>query len=209
MRPCWNPPIGIKDAHKIQGGIRIALNTDGTLISRPRIVDQQRLTADPVFRAYAEEHNVNTTSCKAGLLQSPNRARALDLPAQRSVSATTPGHPGLAPVAAPICAAIPEENTMTIKSSRKKSGSRAAKATNRKNSKATAAKPPGTTKLALLVAHLSAPGGATIAELCKATGWQPHSVRGALAGALRRKGHVIGSAKEAGLRRYRIEQPVT
>ena len=56
---------------------------------------------------------------------------------------------------------------MTIKSSRKKSGSRAAKATNRKNSKATAPKPPGITKLALLVAHLSAPGGATIAELCK------------------------------------------
>ncbi len=54
MRPCWNPPIGIKDAHKIQVGIRIALNTDGTLIGRPRIVDQQRLAADPVFRAYAE-----------------------------------------------------------------------------------------------------------------------------------------------------------
>ena len=98
---------------------------------------------------------------------------------------------------------------MTIKSSRKKSGSRAAKATNRKNSKATAPKQPGTTKLALLVAHLSAPGGATIAELCKATGWQPHSVRGGLAGALRRKGHVIRSEKEGGQRRYRIEEPVT
>ena len=98
---------------------------------------------------------------------------------------------------------------MTIKSSRKKSGSRAAKATNRKNSKATAPKPPGITKLALLVSHLSAPGGATIAELCKATGWQPHSVRGGLAGALRRKGHVIRSEKEGGQRRYRIEEPVT
>ena len=54
VRPCWNPPIGIKDAHKIQVGIRIVLNTDGTLIGRPRIVDQQRLAADPVFRAYAE-----------------------------------------------------------------------------------------------------------------------------------------------------------
>ena len=79
----------------------------------------------------------------------------------------------------------------------------------RDNSKATAPKPPGTTKLALLVAHLSAPGGATIAQLCKATGWQPHSVRGGLAGALRRKGHVIRSEKEAGLRRYRIEQPAS
>ena len=98
---------------------------------------------------------------------------------------------------------------MTNKPLRKKSQSRAAKATNRKNSKTTAPKPPGTTKLALLVAHLSAPGGATIAELCKATGWQPHSVRGGLAGALRRKGHVIRSEKEGGLRRYRIEEPVT
>ena len=98
---------------------------------------------------------------------------------------------------------------MTNKPLRKKSGSRAAKATNRKNSKATAAKPPGTTKLALLVAHLSAPGGATIAELCKATGWQPHSVRGALAGALRRKGHLIRSEKEEGQRCYRIEEPAT
>ena len=100
---------------------------------------------------------------------------------------------------------------MTNKPLRKKSVSPAAKATNRENSKGgtTAPKPPGTTKLALLVAHLSAPGGATIAQLCKATGWQPHSVRGALAGALRRKGHVIGSEKEAGLRRYRIEQPAS
>ena len=121
----------------------------------------------------------------------------------------TPGHPGLAPVAAPTGAATSGENTMTNKRLRKKSESRAAKATNRKNSKATAAKQPGITKLALLVAHLSAPGGATIAELCKATGWQPHSVRGALAGALKRKGHVIRSEKEGGLRRYRIEEPVT
>ena len=101
------------------------------------------------------------------------RAKALDLPARRSVSATTPGRPGLAPVAAPTGAATSGENTMTNKPLRKKSQSRAAKATHHKNSKATAAKPPGTTKLALLVAHLSAPGGATIAELCKATGWRP------------------------------------
>ena len=98
---------------------------------------------------------------------------------------------------------------MTNKPLRKQSESRVAKATHRKNSKATAAKPPGTTKLALLVAHLSAPGGATIAKLCKATGWQAHSVRGALAGALRRKGHLIRSEKEEGQRRYRIEEPAT
>ena len=45
---------------------------------------------------------------------------------------------------------------MTNKPPMKKSEPRAAKATNRKNSKKTDPKPPGTTKLALLVAHLSA-----------------------------------------------------
>ena len=52
--PCWNPPIGIKDAHKLRVEISIRLNPDGTLIGSPRIVDRQRLATDPVFRAYAE-----------------------------------------------------------------------------------------------------------------------------------------------------------
>ena len=51
---CWNPPIGIKDAHKIQVGISIELNPDGTLIGSPKIVNKGRFSADPVFRAYAE-----------------------------------------------------------------------------------------------------------------------------------------------------------
>lgn len=51
---CWNPPIGIKDAHKIKVEIGIRLNPDGTLIGSPRIVDKGRLSSDPVFRAYAE-----------------------------------------------------------------------------------------------------------------------------------------------------------
>lgn len=60
-------------------------------------------------------------------------------------------------------------------------------------------------KLDHLVALLGTPHGATLAELASATGWQVHSVRGAMAGALRKKGHVILSEKpESGLRRYRI-----
>ena len=97
---------------------------------------------------------------------------------------------------------------MSNKSQSKKSASRASKATSRKNTEAMAPNPRETTKLAVLVAHLRAPGGATIAELCKATGWQAHSVRGGLSGALRRKGYVIRSDKAEGLRRYRIEEPV-
>lgn len=63
-------------------------------------------------------------------------------------------------------------------------------------------------KLEALIALLRSPEGATIAALCAATGWQSHSVRGAMAGALRRKGHVVTSAKpDDGPRRYRIGAP--
>jgi hypothetical protein len=43
------------------------------------------------------------------------------------------------------------------------------------------------TKQAALIAMLRAPDGATIAEIAAATGWQAHSVRGALSGALKKK----------------------
>jgi hypothetical protein len=42
------------------------------------------------------------------------------------------------------------------------------------------------TKQAKVVDLLRRPEGATIAQLVKATGWQPHTVRGALAGALKK-----------------------
>ncbi len=65
---------------------------------------------------------------------------------------------------------------------------------------------PRASKLAIVIAMLQAPDGATIADLCDATGWQSHSVRGALAGSLKRKGHSVTSTKPAdGPRRYRIE----
>lgn len=43
------------------------------------------------------------------------------------------------------------------------------------------------TKQAQLIAMLRMPEGATIAEIAAATGWQPHTVRGAIAGALKKK----------------------
>lgn len=58
------------------------------------------------------------------------------------------------------------------------------------------------TKLAILLELLRRPGGATVAEMMRATGWQAHSVRGAMAGALKRRGIPIGSAKADGVRRY-------
>ena len=50
--------------------------------------------------------------------------------------------------------------------------------------------------------------GATIAELTKSTGWQPHSVRGFMSGTLKKKQRLeITSSKEANKdRRYCVEE---
>jgi hypothetical protein len=57
-----------------------------------------------------------------------------------------------------------------------------------------------------LIAMLRSPEGATIATMAKTFGWQPHTVRGVLAGALKKKlGLTISSEKvEGGARVYRI-----
>lgn len=62
------------------------------------------------------------------------------------------------------------------------------------------------TKQAKVIELLRRPEGATIAQLVKATNWQPHTVRGALAGALKKRlGLEIKSEKpEDGERVYWI-----
>jgi hypothetical protein len=62
------------------------------------------------------------------------------------------------------------------------------------------------TKQAKLIAMLRRPDGATVAQIAKATGWQHHTVRGAIAGALKKKlGLTIATDKnKAGARVYRI-----
>ena len=64
---------------------------------------------------------------------------------------------------------------------------------------------PGT-KQALLIDLLKRKKGATIEEIVEATGWQPHSVRGAISGALKKKlGLAVTSEKvRARGRVYRI-----
>ena len=62
---------------------------------------------------------------------------------------------------------------------------------------------PATGKLGAMVALMRREGGATMADLMTATGWQAHSVRGALAGSLKRaRGYEIASGKVDGVRVY-------
>ncbi len=57
-----------------------------------------------------------------------------------------------------------------------------------------------------VIALLSSPVGTTIAGMMKATGWQQHSVRGFLAGVVRKKLKLkLNSKKIDGTRVYRID----
>ena len=69
-------------------------------------------------------------------------------------------------------------------------------------------KPSRKTKTALVREMLERPDGAKLEELCKATGWQAHTVRAALSG-LRKAGHIIERGNDdAGQSVYRIAAPV-
>ena len=61
-------------------------------------------------------------------------------------------------------------------------------------------------KQAAVIQMLQRPEGATINQICAATGWQAHTVRGAFAGALKKKrGLTVTSEKlDGGERVYRL-----
>ena len=64
---------------------------------------------------------------------------------------------------------------------------------------------PRTTKLAAMIAMLSVPKGATLEQLMTLTGWQQHSIRGAMSGMIKKKlGYTITSKKVGAERVYRI-----
>ncbi len=84
--------------------------------------------------------------------------------------------------------------------------------TKRASAKAgSAGRPPasgrGGTKTDKILGLLKRPGGATLKELIKATGWQPHSVRGFLSGVITKKlKFKVASVKdESGVRRYSVK----
>lgn len=104
----------------------------------------------------------------------------------------------------------PEKGSSKKKASQKKgapSAARKAKKTAKAGGPKKAAKaaaPRAESKGAKIIALIQRPRGATLAEIMKATDWQPHSVRGFISTAGKKHGIKIESSKsEVGDRVYR------
>ncbi len=67
-----------------------------------------------------------------------------------------------------------------------------------------AATAPHQTKAALLRARLTEPGGASLSEMMRLTGWQAHTLRAALSG-LCKTGVILSGRREGGETIYAIE----
>jgi hypothetical protein len=67
----------------------------------------------------------------------------------------------------------------------------------------------GGSKSAQLVAVLQRENGATLSEIMTTMGWQKHTVRGFMAGAMKKAGHAVESFKsDKGERTYRINPSI-
>jgi hypothetical protein len=98
----------------------------------------------------------------------------------------------------------PAEISATEKASLTKTTPKAKKAAKPAKAEASAGPREGS-KTARVVAMLQPKNGATLEEIMEQMGWQPHTVRGFMAGAMKKAGHTVESFKsDKGERSYRI-----
>jgi hypothetical protein len=101
-------------------------------------------------------------------------------------------------------AVVPAAAESSKKTSRVKKAPKAKKAPETSN---TESGPREGSKTAQVVAMLKREGGATLAEIMSTMGWQKHTVRGFMAGAMKKAGYTVESFKpEGGERTYRINK---
>ena len=98
------------------------------------------------------------------------------------------------------------QKKMNKRKPRKRSGRPAAAVATKPNSAVRAIRPG--TKLALLIGLMARKGGASLDEIRQCTRWQPHSIRGAVSGTLRKKLGlaVVSEWTEGRGRVYRIQE---
>jgi len=106
----------------------------------------------------------------------------------------------------PIATAVPAGKTRVAKRRAKVAPPKTGLAPKAAGAKKAATAPCGGTKTEKILDLLKRPGGVTLQELAKMTGWQPHSVRGFLSATIGKKmGTPVESFKSSeGDRSYRL-----
>jgi hypothetical protein len=101
----------------------------------------------------------------------------------------------------------PAKAKATRKASPAKNAPKAAKRAKKAKAAKRESGPREGSKTAQVVAMLQRKNGATLAEIMEKMGWQKHTVRGFMAGAMKKAGYTVESFKpEGGERTYRINQ---
>jgi hypothetical protein len=157
-------------------------------------VDANIRTGETVWRETGSGHGVTLVITEAGLAAigiEPERAKSKSKGASKTAAKKTPTK---------VPQAAKGAKKVTVAPDKKIASKTPAGATERT--------PREGTKQATMIAMLRRKNGATIAEIVEATDWQQHTVRGAFAGALKKKlGLTIVSEKVEGRGRiYRISE---
>ncbi len=158
-------------------------------------IDADKRIGEAIWRETRSGQGVTLAITEAGLAaigigsETDTKSKASPKPAANKTPAKTPKAATGAKKTKPVKADAPVKKTARTAPSG-----------------ATAPTPREGTKQATMIAMLQRQNGATIAEIVEATGWQQHTVRGAFAGALKKKlGLNIVSDKVDGKGRvYRI-----
>jgi hypothetical protein len=132
-----------------------------------------------------------------------SKPRVVAINADTALVEVSAAEPATAQAAEPIATVGAQSPDVAPKKSRS-----ATKATRSKKPPTGESKLKGTrqgSKAAQVVAMLQRDNGATLAEIMEKMGWQKHTVRGFMAGAMKKAGYTVESFKpEGGERTYRI-----
>ena len=124
-----------------------------------------------------------------------------EAPKPKAEPAGKPKAKGKAKVGAPAATGAPAKGKSTKKAAPAKKAPKAKKGAKAAES----AGPREGSKTAQVVEMLKRKGGATLEEIMTTMGWQKHTVRGFMAGAMKKAGYVVESFKpDGGERTYRI-----
>jgi hypothetical protein len=163
---------------------------------KQKLLQELRAKDDmPIWRRGNDSRSYTLRITKAGL-----KAIEVEDVADAPDNGATAGRDEVATANTPAETKSSERPGRAKRSSSKKAAAPTAKAT-----KASSGRPSPDTKQDRVVALLQQPGGAALDVLVEATGWQKHSVRGFLAGTVRKKLKLpLISEKVDGIRTYRI-----